>query len=265
MDNRTSSRFIGTTLLATTIAVLLTSTASAQAVATVNGVDIEQATFDQYLQTRTQKPITEATAEERAEVMKELTDIYLLTTMPKAAELAKDPTIAAQIELQHRGVLAQAVVSDWLQSNPATDEEIQEAYAAQTLLTPDLQFKARHILVETQAAATDLIEQLDEGANFEELAKANSTGPSGPSGGDLGWFSPNQMVKPFSDAVSGLENGAYTKQPVQSEFGWHVILREDSRDNEPPPLESVRDAVKQGVEQGKFQAFLEELRSEYEQ
>ena len=263
MDNRTCSRTIGTTLVAVTasFAVMLTSTASAQAVATINGVDIDQTTFDQYLQTRTQKPVTETTEQERANVLDELTDIYLLTTMPRAEELAKERVTAAQIELQYRGVLAQAVVSDWLQNNPATEEEIQEAYAAQTLLAPDLQYKARHILVETQAAAIDLIAQLDEGANFEELAKSSSTGPSGPSGGDLGWFAPNQMVKPFSDAVSELDDGAYTKEPVQTEFGWHVILREDSRNNEPPPLDSVRDVVKQNVEQGKFQDFLEELRT----
>jgi len=185
--------------------------------------------------------------------------------MPRAEELAKDDAIRAQIELQYRAVLAQAVVSDWLESNPATEAEIQEAYNAQTLLAPDLQYKARHILVETQSTAVDLISQLDGGADFQELAKENSTGPSGPSGGDLGWFASNQMVKPFSDAVIALENGAYTESPVQTEFGWHVILREDSRNNEPPPLDSVRDTIKQNVEQTKFQNFLEELRTSYEE
>ena len=116
-----------------------------------------------------------------------------------------------------------------------------------------LQYKARHILVETQASALDLIAQLQDGANFEELAKANSTGPSGPSGGDLGWFSPEQMVK---------QDGEFTTQPVQTQFGWHVILREDSRENQPPPLDSVRDSIKQSVEQLKFQNYLEGLRTQ---
>jgi peptidyl-prolyl cis-trans isomerase C len=87
-----------------------------------------------------------------------------------------------------------------------------------------------------------------------------STGPSGPGGGDLGWFPPEQMVKPFSDAVAGLENGAFTKEPVETQFGFHVILREDSRTSEPPTLESVREVVKQRVEQLKFQNYLESLR-----
>lgn len=267
MDNRTRSRFLGTTFAAVAawFAVTLTTTVFAETVFTVNEIDIDKTTFDQYLESRIQKPAADATEAERATVKKELTDIYLLTTMPRADELAKDDAIRAQIELQYRAVLAQAVVSDWLESNPATEAEIQEAYNAQTLLAPDLQYKARHILVETQSTAVDLISQLDDGADFEELAKENSTGPSGPSGGDLGWFASNQMVKPFSDAVIALENGAYTEAPVQTEFGWHVILREDSRNNEPPPLDSVRDTIKQNVEQSKFQNFLEELRASYEE
>ena len=244
------------------VATFATAPAFAQAAATVNGVEISALAFEQYLETRIQKPAAEATAEERDNVLTEMKDIYLLTTLPRADELAEGEAIKAQIELQYRAILAQAVVSDWLAENPATEDEIQEAYSAQTLLAPDLQFKARHILVETQAAAVELITELDAGADFATLAEEHSTGPSGPQGGDLGWFSPNQMVEPFSNAVARLQNGTYTKTPVQTDFGWHVILREDSRNNEPPPLDSVRDVVKQNVEQQKFQAFLESLREE---
>jgi peptidyl-prolyl cis-trans isomerase C len=106
----------------------------------------------------------------------------------------------------------------------------------------------------------DVVRRLDEGADFQELAKEKSTGPSGPNGGELGWFSPSQMVKPFSDAVAALEDGAYTKTPVQTEFGWHVILREESREPEPPTLESVRGNLVQSVQQRKFQAHLDDLR-----
>jgi len=263
MDNRKRSRTLGTILASTAITVtaLAASPVMAQDVATINGVEIQNTTYDQYLQNRLQKPAAETTEEERAAVKQELTDIYLLTTLPMAEELAQEEPTKSQIELQYRAVLAQSVVGHWLQDNPATEEEIQEAYVAQTLLAPDFQFKARHILVETQSAAVELIAQLDEGADFAELAAENSTGPSGPSGGDLGWFSPNQMVAPFSDAVSRLQDGTYTKEPVQTEFGWHVILREESRSNEPPPLDSVRDVIKQNVEQTKFQEFLEGLRA----
>ncbi len=128
-------------------------------------------------------------------------------------------------------------------------------------MAPPQQFKARHILVATQGEAVDLISQLDGGADFQELAKEKSTGQSGPNGGDLDWFSPDQMVAPFSAAVSTLENGTYTSAPVQTQFGWHVILREDSRETQPPTFESVRDAINQQVQQKKFEAHLADLRA----
>lgn len=227
---------------------------------TVNGVDVDSAVVDAYIQTRTQKPATEATAEERTAWIEELTDLYLLTTQARVDELASDPAVQAQLELQKRGFLAQVAAGDFLERNPATDEEILEEYSAQIEAAPDQQYKARHILVESQSAAVDLIEELDDGADFEGLAKEHSTGPSGPNGGDLGWFAPNQMVEPFSNAVMALENGSYTEAPVQTQFGWHVILREDSRDAEPPTLDAVRDVIKQQVEQRKLQNYLEQLR-----
>ena len=251
---------IGALAAVATLALGGITTANAEPVATVNGVEIDSTVFDAYLESRFQKPAIQATAEERELVEQELTDIYLLTTQPSAETFANDPRIKAQIELQYRGTLAQAVARDYMTTNPATDEEIFAEYEAQLELAPTQQYKARHILVETQAAAAALIVELDGGADFQELAKEHSTGPSGPQGGDLGWFSPDQMVQPFSIAVMALENGAYTNEPVQTQFGWHVVLREDSRDSEPPTLESVRDSIKQRVEQTKFQDYIQGLR-----
>lgn len=264
MNHPKHSRITGIYLAiaATAASALTISLAQAESVMTVNGIDIERATYEFYLQNRTQLPLDQISFEQSELVLRELQDIYMLTTQPRAIELAKDPQLQAQIELQYRAALAQAVAADWLASNPATDEEIQAAYESQALIAPDLQFKARHILVETQSAAVDLIAKLDAGESFETLAIEYSTGPSGPSGGDLGWFAPNQMVEPFSDAVARLDDGEYTKEPVQTQFGWHVILREESRSNEAPPLDSVRDTVKASVEQENFQEYLESLRSD---
>jgi peptidyl-prolyl cis-trans isomerase C len=234
---------------------------NAEAVKSVNGTEIDSAVLDVYMQNRIDKPVDQVTAEERETMISELTDIYLLSTQESAADLEDDPKVAAQIELQKRGVLAQAVATRFFAANKVSEEEVLAEYSEQVKLAPPLQYKARHILVPTQGAAADLIVELDGGANFEELAKKKSTGPSAPSGGDLGWFAPNQMVAEFSDSVAALEDGAYTKEPVQTEFGWHVILREDSRESEPPPLDSVRDALTQNVQQKKFQAHLEDLRS----
>ena len=236
--------------------------AEPEAATTAGGMDIDPAVVNFYLESRTQRPAEQATAEQREAILREITDIYLLTTQPVAEELlATSDKLKAQLELQKRATIAQAVAEDFLEKNQATDEEILEQYESQIQLAPPLQFKARHILVETQEAATGLITQLDEGAEFAAAAQTHSTGPSGPSGGDLGWFSPEQMVKPFSDAVAALEDGAYTTEPVQTQFGWHVILREESRANEPPTLESVRPVIKQNIEQTKLQEYIEGLRS----
>jgi peptidyl-prolyl cis-trans isomerase C len=237
------------------------SVASAETVMTVNGQDIDSAVIDLYIGSRTQKPANQVSGAEREKLVSEITDIYLLTTQDSVEELMLAPEVKAQMEIQKRGLMAQVVAADFLTRNVATDEEILSAYAEQIALAPALQFKARHILVETQAAAIDLISQLDAGEDFRELAKTHSTGPSGPQGGDLGWFSPNQMVTPFSDAVAELADGDYTKEPVQTEFGWHVILREESRASEPPTLDSVRDVIKQNVEQQKLQDYLIALRA----
>lgn len=261
MNLRISFKSLGACIVAAAIAILLATITSAETVATVNGADIDDSVFNVYLESRLQKPAADATAEERDLVLAELSDLYLLTTQPRAKELETDALLQAQVELQRRGIIAQAVANDYLKNNQATETEILAMYTAQVELSPDLQFRARHILVESQGEAADLIQQLDDGADFEELAKASSTGPSGPEGGDLGWFAPNQMVKPFSDAVAALEDGAYTTAPVQTKFGWHVIKREESRENEPPTLESVRDVIKQNVEQTKFQEYLEQLRT----
>lgn len=260
MISNSRSRAIGTLIALAALVTTAYSVTSAEVVATVNGVDIDSTVFDAYLETRFQKPADQASAEERATVERELTDIYLLTTQPNAKAFADDARFKAQIELQYRGSLAQAVANDFITSNAATDEEILAEYENQLSQASSQQYKARHILVESQAQAEDLISKLNDGADFQELAKEHSTGPSGPNGGDLGWFSPEQMVKPFSDAVMALEDGKFSKAPVQTQFGWHVILREDSRANEPPTLDSVRDMVKQRVEQAKFQEYMQKLR-----
>lgn len=252
-------------LLATVVAGALSLSAilpaNAETIKTVNGATIDSTVLDFYIRSRTNRPAEEATAEQREALLNELTDIYLLTTQEIAQELKNDPTVAAQLELQERGVIAQAVAGRFFANTKISDEEINAEYEAQTKLAPPLQFKARHILVESQGQAVEVIERLDNGADFAELAKSASTGPSGPNGGDLGWFSPNQMVKPFSDAVAVLEDGSYTAAPVQTQFGWHVILREDSREAEAPPLDTVRGEIEQVLQQRKFQQYVEGLRS----
>ncbi len=237
--------------------LIATGTVSAQSDA---GVSIDPNVFNMYLESRIQKPAAQATPQEVSAVREELTDIYLLSDQPRAQELKEDPRLQAQIELQARAMMAQAVATDFVTRNAATDEEMQALYADQIKLAPPQEFKARHILVETQGEAQALITELDGGADFAALATEKSTGPSGPSGGDLGWFPPDRMVPEFSQAVAGLSDGAYTPAPVQTQFGWHIILREESRESAPPPFDSVRDVLKQQVESQKLQEYMLGLR-----
>ena len=224
------------------------------------GIDFDTNVFNVYLESRIQKPAAQATPEEVSAVREELTDIYLLSEEPRVIELKKSPRLVAQMELQSRAILAQAVATDFLQRNPATDEELQALYAEQTE-NAALEYKARHILVETQGEAIALISELEGGADFAELAKEKSTGPSGPTGGDLGWFPPDRMVGEFSTAVQAIGDGEFTKTPVQTQFGWHVILREGSRPSTPPPFDSVAQTLKQQVEQQKLQDYIKSLRN----
>jgi len=241
---------------------LATATISAEPVTTINGTSIDSSVLEVYAESRTQRPMSQLSEQNRETLTAELVDLYLLSTQPGVKDLQKDPKVAAQIELQERAILAQAFATKYLSENAATEEEILAEYDVQSIEAPDQQFKARHILVATQGEAMELIVKLDDGNDFATLATEFSTGPSAKDGGALPWFAPTQMVKPFSDAVATLEDGSYTSEPVQTEFGWHVILREESRANEPPPLESVREDIKQNVAQKKFQAHLEQLRAD---
>jgi peptidyl-prolyl cis-trans isomerase C len=258
------SRCVATRLTATGLiaaASFAGSLAFAETIFTVNGTDVDNAVVDIYFANRLGQPGAQPTPEQRTALMAELRDIYLLSTQDIALELAKEPQLAAQIQLQKHGAIARAVAADFLANVEVSEEEIRAEYAEQIKMAPPLQFKARHILVTSQGEAVDLITQLDGGANFEELAKEKSTGPSGPTGGDLGWFSPSQMVPPFSAAVAAIEDGDYTPEPVQTQFGWHVILREESRDTEPPTFESVHDVISQQVQQKKLETHLISLRT----
>jgi peptidyl-prolyl cis-trans isomerase C len=147
-----------------------------------------------------------------------------------------------------------------MNSNPVSDESAQELYDAQ-IGKAGKEYSARHILLENEEDAKAVIAQLDEGADFSELAKEKSTGPSGSSGGKLGWFGAGQMVAPFSEATAKLNKGEYTKEPVQTQFGWHVIILDDTRESNPPSFEDVKDRLKMLLANQQLQQHVEELKN----
>ncbi|TJZ86612.1 peptidylprolyl isomerase [Paracoccus hibiscisoli] len=182
-----------------------------------------------------------------------------LVRQTAVADAAADtPAVRAQLELQRRNTLASATVAQIAEAEP-TDAEVQASYDR---LFQDAgsvtEYNAAHILVETEEEATALKAEVEGGADFGDVAEANSTGPSGPNRGDLGWFSADQMVAPFAEAVSAMEPGQLS-DPVQTEFGWHVIRLNETRLREAPPLAEVRDQIAQMVLREKVEAEIARL------
>ena len=163
---------------------------------------------------------------------------------------------ALSLENERRAYLAGRAI-DAVAEGAVTEEAVQAAYDEIVAeFEPQTEYSAAHILVETEEAAQALVERLEAGEDFAELAMAESTGPSGPRGGDLGWFAAGQMVQPFQDAVETLEPGAVSA-PVQTQFGWHVIKLNETRETAAPPLEQIYPQVEQRVQEAAVAAALE--------
>ena len=233
---------------------------AAKTVVTVTGTKINSQTLDTFLQAVTGKPAAEAAPEQREAMLDQLVNMTLAAQAAEKDGLAKDPDVAARIELLRTQILAEAASEKYAKAHPVSDDEIKAEYDAQVAMMPK-EYKARHILVETEDAANAVIKDLDAGGDFAKIAKSQSKdSASAANGGDLGWFPGQQMVKPFSDALAKLEKGATTKAPVQTQYGWHVIQLEDTRASEAPAFDDVKEQVKMLAQRKKLQTYLDELR-----
>jgi len=187
-------------------------------------------------------------------------DTALVASAARSSDVGEDPAVQRQVRQAENEVLSQA----WLNREigaEVTDEAVRQRYeefAADQAGAEEI--RARHILLETEEAARDTIQDLNDGADFAELAKERSTGPSAVEGGDLGWFGKGQMVPEFEQAAMALEPGSFTEEPVQTQFGWHVILLEDKRSADAPPFEQVQEQLASDMTREKIQETLEELR-----
>jgi peptidyl-prolyl cis-trans isomerase C len=233
--------------------------ATAKPVATVNGTAISQDVFDLYVKARHKgKTAADLTPEERTETIDELIGMYVGAQEAKKQNLTTGED-GARIELVNTSSMTELLFKKFVAGKEPTEEELKAEYDSRVAELPKVEFHARHILVDDEAKAKDLIAQIDKGASFEKLAKENSKDGSATEGGDLGWFMASQMVKPFADALQQLEIGKYTATPVKSEFGWHIIKLEETRASTPPPYESVKPQLGPMVQQKKFEAHLKEL------
>jgi peptidyl-prolyl cis-trans isomerase C len=173
--------------------------------------------------------------------------------------LQSSADVASELQLSHLEILEQAGAEHYLAGKTPTDAELQTEYDQQVAAIPKTQYHARPSLGTSQEAAQKIIAQLKHGAKFEDLAKKESIDSSKDQGGDLGWFSPTSMVKPFADAVASLKKGEVTPAPVQTQYGWHVIQLLDTRETPVPPLDQVKDRVSQLVESKKFHDYEDQL------
>jgi peptidyl-prolyl cis-trans isomerase C len=228
-----------------------------EVVATVNGNKITEDVFDVYSNQRAAK--AHGSDADRETILNELVALELMRQEAIAKGLANTTLVAATLNQLDRSTMAGAAIKSFMDENPVTDEAVKAFYDAQVGV-PGKEYKARHILVETEDEAKAIIAELDSGKDFSELAKEKSTGPSGPSGGELGWFGAGQMVKPFADAAAAMEKGTYSKEPVQTEFGWHVIMLDDTRESTPPPFEDVKERLKLLMANQNLQEHINTLR-----
>lgn len=202
-------------------------------------------------------------AESRKMIIDSLVTQLILSQDAAKKGLDKASGIADQLEMARQSILAEAYVQDYMKSNTITDDMLTAEYDKIKAQANGSQYKARHILVEKEADAKEIIARLKKDPKaFEALAKSKSKDPgSKDKGGDLGWFDPRGMVPEFGSAVAKLEKDKFTEEPVKSKFGYHVILLEDTRPNPVPTLDQVKPGLTQQVQQQNFVKMVEDMKA----
>ena len=201
------------------------------------------------------------TPELRAVLRDELVNRELFMRAAKAKGIDRAPAMKTQMQVASDSILIRAYINEYLTANPVTDDVMKREYDTIKAGLGDKEYRARHILVEKKEEAENIIKQLQGGAKFEELAKANSKDPgSKDNGGDLDWAVPSNFVKPFADAMIALQKGKYTATPVQSPFGFHVIQLEDTREAKAPSFDEVKQQLSQRLQGQVIEKHLAELR-----
>jgi peptidyl-prolyl cis-trans isomerase C len=224
-------------------------------VAVVDGTAISREAYDDYLKGLLRgKPATDVTADEKNQVLDQMINMQLIAAQAEKDGLAKDPDVATRVALLRTQILADAAAQKYVKNNEPSDQELHAAYDAATDKT---EYHASHILVPTKEKADQLVKKIKGGAKFEDLAKSDSTDNSKSNGGDLGWFTTARMVKPFGDAVKGLKKGEFTADPVQTQYGWHIIKLQDTRD---APFDQMKAQLTNVIMQKRFQDYIESLK-----
>lgn len=227
---------------------------------TVNGTVISQVRADAFLAEQKAQGAPDSPELKNA-VREELIRRELLAQEAKKKGLDRKPSLIAEAELAKQAIFIRAFIKDYVQSHPINDAQLMGDYEKIKTQIGGTEYKARHILVEKEDEAKAIIDNLKKGAKFEDLAKQSKDPGSKETGGDLGWSSAANYVKPFSEALTKLEKGKYTETPVKTEFGYHVILLEDSRPLTPPPFEAIKAQLSQRAQQQQVEKMVDDLRA----
>jgi peptidyl-prolyl cis-trans isomerase C len=227
----------------------------------VNGVIIPQAFFDAMNRER-EASGQAASPEMNAAIRDELINREVLAQAGAKRGLDKDPAVAAQMRIAAQTVLIRAYFEDHSKANPVTDAQLKSMYDAFIAQMGDKEYKARHVLVDTEDEAKAIIAQLGRGESFEKLAKDKSKDPgSKDNGGDLDWGPAGRYVPEFGNALRVLQKGQTTPNAIKTQFGWHVIRLDDSRDNKPPKFDDVKENFRQREQQETIARLVQDLRS----
>jgi peptidyl-prolyl cis-trans isomerase C len=245
------------------LAVLLPAVQPAwsQNIAIVNGKPVPKARMETLLlqATRAGQAVTPE-LERQARDQLVLREIFAQEAEKRGIGATKE--FRAQMELMRQGILIRELFEDHKRKNPITDAAAKAEYDKFKAQATGTEYRARHILVEQEAEAKALITQIKGGASFEELAKKHSKDPgSGANGGDLDFAKADSYVPEFGQALAKLQKGQMTDSPVKSQFGWHIIKLEDTREAQFPAFDDVKGQIKQQLEQVQAQNFQEELRN----
>ncbi len=240
---------------------MLPAVSQAQNVAIVNGKGVPTARFESFMTQVTKQGNQQRTPELERQVKDELVLREIYVQEAEKRGLQRNDEYKIQMEIARQSLLIRELFNDFQKKNPVSDADIQAEYDKVKAGAGQKEYHARHILVEKEDEAKALIADLKAGAKFEELAQKASKDPgSAQNGGDLDWAAPANYVPEFSQAMVALQKGAYTQEPVRSQFGYHVILLEDVRDAQFPGIDEVKPQLLQRLQQAKISKFRDDLR-----
>jgi peptidyl-prolyl cis-trans isomerase C len=230
-------------------------------IATVNGTPYRLDVFRVFFMERLQGRPTNNDPAVQQQLFDEFMNLIVASQEGDRRKLEGERNVVAALELERMKVMSNAALSAMADEIEPSEKELKDAYDRIKEQASRTEYKARHILLKSEDEAKKLIKQLDKGGKFDELAKKHSEGPTGKDGGDLGWFDPAQMVAPFAEAVTSMKPGTYTKEPVQTQFGWHIIELQETRKAEPPSFEDAKPQLTALVKRQKLGEKLTNMRN----